>query len=64
MASVSADSSAGSHGQAWNEAYDRLESFLKTFELDDHAFVSRLALELITEAKQKHVVYPPLTPPL
>ena len=40
--------------QAWNEAYDRLESFLKTFELGDHAYVSRLALDLIAQAREKH----------
>jgi hypothetical protein len=39
---------------AWNEAHDRLESFLKTFALGDHAYVSRLTLDLIEEAKRKH----------
>jgi hypothetical protein len=39
---------------AWNEAHDRLHYFLKTFLLNDHAQVSRLALKLLDEAREIH----------
>ncbi len=37
--------------EAWNEAYDRLVNFLNTFALGDHAYVSRLALDIISQAR-------------
>jgi hypothetical protein len=40
--------------EAWNEAYDRLLNFLRTFELADHAHVSKTALELFQDAKIAH----------
>jgi hypothetical protein len=40
--------------EAWNEAYDRLGHFLNTFALGDHAYVSKLALKLIDEARELH----------
>lgn len=39
--------------QAWNEAHDRLVAYLKTFELDDHVYVSQLALDLLHQAQEK-----------
>jgi len=39
---------------AWNRAHDRLLRFLKTFALDDHVHVSRLALELLDQARALH----------
>jgi hypothetical protein len=40
--------------EAWNEAYDRLSNFLSTFALGDHAYVSKLALDFISEAQKLH----------
>jgi hypothetical protein len=40
--------------EPWNEAYDRLESFLKTFELADHAYVSQLAVDIFRQARDRH----------
>jgi hypothetical protein len=40
--------------EAWNEAYDRLVNFLNTFMLGDHAYTSRLALDLLTQAQELH----------
>jgi hypothetical protein len=40
--------------EAWNEAYDRLLNFLRTFELADHAHVSQTALKLFQDAKVAH----------
>ncbi len=40
--------------QAWNEAYDRLVNFLKTFQLADHAYASQIALEFIRQAREVH----------
>jgi hypothetical protein len=40
--------------EAWNEAYDRLLSFLNTFALRDHAYVSQLALNLLHQARELH----------
>ena len=36
---------------SWNEAHDRLVAYLKTFELDDHVYVSRLALQFLQQAR-------------
>jgi hypothetical protein len=58
MAPVNKPSPTYSRAEVWNEAYDRLESFLKSFELGDHAYVSKLALELIQQAKEKHSAEP------
>ena len=54
MASINEAPVTLADDRAWNDAYDRLESFLKTFELGDHAYVSKLALDLIGQAKEKH----------
>ena len=43
---------AASDAQAWNRAYDRLVHFLNTFALGDHIHVSRLALELLDQARE------------
>jgi hypothetical protein len=40
--------------EAWNEAYDRLSNFLNTFALGDHAYVSKLALDFLSEAQRLH----------
>jgi hypothetical protein len=40
--------------QAWNDAYDRLVLYLRTFDLADHAHVSRVALSLLEQAKEAH----------
>jgi hypothetical protein len=40
--------------QAWNDAYDRLVAYLRTFELGDHAYVSRLALDILQQAQEAH----------
>ncbi|MEI9999493.1 MAG: hypothetical protein WDO13_10160 [Verrucomicrobiota bacterium] len=54
MATISDQPAQRQAEEAWNEAYDRLVAYLKTFELGDHAYVSQLALNLLTEAKEKH----------
>ncbi len=43
---------------AWNEAYDRLASYLRTFDLGDHAHVSELALNILQQAREKHRAEP------
>ena len=48
--------------EAWNEAYDRLLSFLNTFALGDHAYVSKLALEFIGQARDLHRADPSRDP--
>jgi hypothetical protein len=40
--------------EAWNHAHDRLLQFLHTFGLGDHTHVSRLALEIVEEARALH----------
>jgi hypothetical protein len=41
------------HGpEAWNQAYDRLLNFLRTFQLGEHAHVSELALTIFRQAKE------------
>lgn len=40
--------------EAWNEAYDRLGSFVNTFSLHDHAYVAQLALDLLHQAQELH----------
>jgi hypothetical protein len=37
--------------QSWNDAYDRLVLYLRTFDLADHAHVSRLSLEILQQAQ-------------
>jgi hypothetical protein len=39
--------------QSWNEAYDRLALYLRTFDLGDHAYTSRLTLDILHEAREK-----------
>src|ERR1700760_1270853 len=46
----------------WNQAYDRLQAFLRTFELRDHAYVSKLSLEIFEEAKKRHAAEPSRDP--
>jgi len=48
--------------QAWNNAYDRLTHFLNTFALGDHAYVSRLALDFVRQAKEIHAQDPSRDP--
>jgi len=40
--------------QAWNDAYDRLAAYLRTYDLADHAHVARVALDLLQQAKDSH----------
>jgi hypothetical protein len=40
--------------EAWNDAYDRLVLYLRTFDLGDHAHVARLALEILQQARDRH----------
>ncbi|HEX4141707.1 MAG TPA: hypothetical protein VHY09_15265 [Candidatus Methylacidiphilales bacterium] len=40
--------------QAWNDAYDRLLLYLRTFDLADHAHVSRVALGILEQAKEAY----------
>jgi hypothetical protein len=47
---------------AWNRAHDRLTNFLRTFALGDHAHTSRLALELLDQAREIHRRDPTLDP--
>lgn len=37
---------------SWNDAYDRLVLYLGTFDLADHAHVSRLALNILQQAQE------------
>jgi hypothetical protein len=53
-AAPTAEARAIAQADAWNEAYDRLLSYLNTFELGDHAYVSQLALNLLHEAQEEH----------
>ena len=48
--------------QPWNEAYDRLVLYLRTFDLADHAHVSRLSLDLLEKAKEAHRADPTREP--
>jgi len=41
-------------GPAWNDAYDRLVAYLRTFDLGDHAHVSRLALRILQQAQETY----------
>jgi hypothetical protein len=43
---------------AWNRAHDRLVQFLNTFALGDRAYVSRLALEILEQAREIHRAHP------
>ena len=40
--------------EAWNQAYDRLLNFLRTFQLGEHAHVSEVALTIFRQAKEAH----------
>jgi len=51
---VSSDQPGVDEQIAWNQAYDRLEIFLKTFALNDHSHVPRLALKLLDQARELH----------
>jgi hypothetical protein len=53
-AGPTAEARAIAQAESWNEAYDRLLSYLNTFELGDHAYVSQLALNLLKEAQEEH----------
>jgi hypothetical protein len=46
------------HGEDWNEAYDRLVTYLRTFDLGDHAYVATVAVALLNEAKARHRAEP------
>jgi len=48
------DKTAGDDQAAWNQAHDRLQDFLNTFALGDHAQVSRLTLKLLDQARELH----------
>jgi hypothetical protein len=51
---TSSDKTAVDEQAAWNQAHDRLQDFLNTFALGDHAQVSRLTLKLLDQAKELH----------
>jgi hypothetical protein len=53
---------ATSPQDAWNEAYDRLLSFLRTFELGDHAYVSQLTNDIFRQARERHLGDPSREP--
>jgi len=40
--------------KAWNEAYDRLTYYLESFALEDRAHVSRVALEILDQARRAY----------
>jgi hypothetical protein len=42
------------HEEVWNEAYDRLVTYLRTFDLGDHAHVSRLSLKILEQARETY----------
>jgi hypothetical protein len=46
--------STAEEAEAWNRAHDRLEQFLSTFALGDHAHVSRLTLTFLDRAREVH----------
>ncbi len=48
--------------EAWNDAYDRLVAYLRTFDLADHAHVARVALDLLQQAKDAHAKNPSSEP--
>jgi hypothetical protein len=48
--------------QAWNDAYDRLELYLRTFDIADHAHASRLALDILQQAREAHAKEPSRLP--
>lgn len=52
MATINEPPPAENERDAWNEAYDRLMDFLRTFELGDHARTSELALNLLRRAQE------------
>ncbi len=54
MASINDPPAARDDREAWNEAHDRLLNYLNAFALSDHAHVSRLALDLLHEARDLH----------
>jgi len=39
----------------WNEAHDRLQKFLQTFDIADHSQVSRLTLKILDRAQELHL---------
>jgi hypothetical protein len=51
---TSPDKTVGDEQAAWNQAHDRLQDFLNTFALGDHAQVSRLTLKLLDQAQELH----------
>jgi hypothetical protein len=51
---TSPDKTVGDEQAPWNQAHDRLQDFLNTFALDDHAQVSRLTLKLLDQAQELH----------
>jgi hypothetical protein len=48
--------------QAWNDAYDRLVLYLRTYDLADHAHVARVALDILQKAKEAHQADPSREP--
>ncbi len=48
--------------QAWNDAYDRLVIYLRTYDLADHAHVARVALDILQQAKDAHARDPSREP--
>ena len=48
--------------KAWNQAHERLTSYLETFALGDHVQVSRLSLRLLDEARELHCTDPSSDP--
>jgi hypothetical protein len=51
---MSESSPAKKNEESWNDAYDRLVLYLRTFDLGDHAYVSRLALNILQQAQEHY----------
>ena len=52
MASIESARTFVDEKQAWNEAFDRLTEYLEGFALENRAHVSRMALEILDQARQ------------
>jgi len=62
MASINEPPVVRNEREAWNEAHDRLVNFLNTFALNDHAYVSQLALNLLHQAQDIYRLDPSRDP--
>src|ERR1700761_9566497 len=53
---------SSTNDKAWNDAYDRLVLYLRTYDLADHAHVARVALDILQQAKDAHAKDPSREP--